>query len=279
MLSQKFERLRLGPLRPERVRAFAIQFLFMALVVWAIYALMLSTQANLEVRGVDSGFEFLEQRAGFPISVSLIEYTPNDSYGRAFLVGAINTVYTAIICIILATIIGVVMGVAQVSGNLLIAKLAEIYVEIFRNIPVLLILLFFYGVVLAGLPSVRQAIEFFPGGFLTQRGIFIPRPVPLAGFNLVIASMVKQETAVNRPYLTGYTYQSGSVDRITAHYLSGRRATTGLGRPGAEGVQLQGRFVTDAGICCASGWAFDLSGRLYRRKRSGRHYGRVQGPD
>ena len=190
MLSQKFERLRLGPLRPERVRAFAIQFLFMALVVWAIYALMLSTQANLEVRGVDSGFEFLEQRAGFPISVSLIEYTPNDSYGRAFLVGAINTVYTAIICIILATIIGVVMGVAQVSGNLLIAKLAEIYVEIFRNIPVLLILLFFYGVVLAGLPSVRQAIEFFPGGFLTQRGIFIPRPVPLAGFNLVIASMV-----------------------------------------------------------------------------------------
>ena len=174
----------------DRLYSFLLQFFFMALVVWAIYALMISTQANLEARGVDSGFDFLEQRAGFPISVSLIDYTPNDSYGRAFLVGALNTIYTAIICIILATIIGVVMGVAQVSGNLLIAKLAEIYVEIMRNIPVLLTLLFIYGVVLAGLPSVRNAIEFFPGGFLSQRGIYFPQPVPLPGFGIVIASLI-----------------------------------------------------------------------------------------
>ncbi|MCP4933245.1 MAG: amino acid ABC transporter permease, partial [bacterium] len=83
--------------------------------MWAIYALMISTQTKLEALGVDSGFDFLQQRAGFPISVSLIDYTADDSYGRAFLVGALNTICAAIICIILATIIGVVMGVAQVS--------------------------------------------------------------------------------------------------------------------------------------------------------------------
>lgn len=174
----------------ERGKSFLIQFVFMAIAVWAIYALMLTTQANLEARQVESGFGFLEQRAGFPINVSLISYTPDDSYGRAFLVGAINTLYTAIICIILATIIGVVMGVAQVSSNLLIARIAEVYVEILRNVPVLLTLLFIYGVVLAGLPSVRNALELFPGGFLTQRGIYFPQPIALSGFGIVLASML-----------------------------------------------------------------------------------------
>ncbi|MCP4298913.1 MAG: ABC transporter permease subunit [Proteobacteria bacterium] len=162
----------------------------MAIAVWAIYTLMLTTKANLEMRGVDSGFEFLEQRAGFPINVSLINYTPDDSYGRAFLIGAINTIYTSIICILLATIIGVVMGIAQVSGNLLITKIAEVYVEILRNIPVLLTLLFIYGVVLAGMPNIRNAINFFPGAYLSQRGLYFPRPIALSGFSVVIGSFV-----------------------------------------------------------------------------------------
>ena len=171
----------------QRSYTFLLQFLFMALIVWAIYTLMITTQANLEARHVESGFAFLDQRAGFPINVALIEYTPNDSYGRAFLVGALNTLNTAIICIILATIIGVVMGVAQVSSNLLIAKIAEVYVEILRNIPVLLTLLFIYGVVLAGLPGVRNAIEFFSGWFLSQRGVYFPRAIAQPGFGLVVA--------------------------------------------------------------------------------------------
>lgn len=173
----------------QRSYSFLLQFVFMALVVWAIYALMITTQANLEARHVESGFGFLEQRAGFPINVALIEYTPNDSYGRAFVVGALNTLSTAIICIILATIIGVTMGVAQVSDNLLIAKIAEVYVEILRNIPVLLTLLFIYGVVLAGLPGVRKAIEFFSGWFLSQRGIYFPRAIALPGFGFVLTSL------------------------------------------------------------------------------------------
>ncbi len=198
----------------ERALSFLLQFLFMALVVWAIYSLMITTQTNLEARGVDSGFDFLEKRAGFPINVSLIEYTPDNSYGRAFVVGAINTIYTAIFCIIFATIIGVIMGVAQVSKNLLIAKIAEVYVEILRNIPVLLILLFIYGVVLAGLPSVRDAIEFFPGGFISQRGLFFPQPIALPGFGVVLAStgiavvicILVRRWARKRQFDTGQTF-------------------------------------------------------------------------
>ncbi len=161
----------------------------MAVVVWAIYTLMLTTKANLEARHVESGFEFLSQRAGIPINVSLIDYSPSDTYGRAFLVGIINTLYTSVFCIILATLIGIIMGVAQVSSNLLIAKLAEIYVELLRNIPLLLTLLFIYGVVLAGLPSVRNAWEFMPSWFLTQRGIYFPKPMPTQGFNLVMLAI------------------------------------------------------------------------------------------
>ncbi|VAW13368.1 ABC transporter, permease protein (cluster 3, basic aa/glutamine/opines) [hydrothermal vent metagenome] len=174
----------------NRIYSFALQAVFMGVVVWAIYTLMLTTKANLEARDVESGFDFLSQRAGIPINVSLIDYTPNDTYGRAFLVGIINTIYTAIFCIIFATVIGIIMGVAQVSGNLLVTKIAEVYVEIFRNIPVLLILLFIYGVVLAGLPAVRQAWELFPGGFLTQRGVYFPKPIPTDGFSLVIGAFV-----------------------------------------------------------------------------------------
>ncbi len=174
----------------KRFNSFALQVLFMAVIVWAIYALMLTTKANLEARHVESGFEFLSQRAGIPINVSLIEYSPSDTYGRAFLVGIVNTIYTSIFCIIFATLIGIVMGVAQVSSNLLIAKLAEIYVEILRNIPLLLTLLFIYGVVLAGLPSVRDAWEFLPSWFLSQRGIYFPKPIPTQGFGIVIGTFV-----------------------------------------------------------------------------------------
>ncbi|WP_052742033.1 amino acid ABC transporter permease [Kiloniella litopenaei] len=159
------------------------QTLTAGIVIACAYYLLLATQENLEARHIESGFSFLSQEAGFPIGDSLISYSPSDTYGRALLVGIINTFFAAILCIIFATILGIVMGVAQVSGNPLIARMAEVYVEVMRNIPVLLILLFVYGVVLVGLPSVKQAIEFIPDGFLSQRGIFVPRPI--AGENFI----------------------------------------------------------------------------------------------
>ncbi len=172
----------------DRIFSAVVQFLVVAAVLTGGYMLFVTTQGNLEARNIESGFTFLGHESGFPIGDSLISFEPTDSYGRAFLVGVINTFYISILSIALATVIGIVMGVAQVSRNWLIAKLAEIYVEVLRNIPLLLTLLFVYGVVLAGLPAVRGSIEFFEGGYLNQRGLFLPRPLPRDGFGFVIAT-------------------------------------------------------------------------------------------
>ena len=165
------------------------QILVVAVVLTCGYILFATTQANLEARNIESGFGFLSHESGFPIGDSLISFQPTDSYGRAFLVGVVNTFYVAVLSIVLATIVGVIMGVAQVSRNWLVSKLAEVYVEILRNIPLLLTLLFVYGVVLTGLPSVRKSIELFGWGFLNQRGLYLARPVPMDGFDWVLAAL------------------------------------------------------------------------------------------
>ncbi len=172
----------------DRVFSALVQFLVVAAVLTAGYMLFVSTQENLEARNIQSGFTFLGHESGFPIGDSLISFEPTDSYGRAFLVGVINTFYVSILSITLATVVGIAMGVAQVSGNWLIARLAEIYVEVLRNIPLLLTLLFVYGVVLAGFPAVRQSFELFEGGYLNQRGLYLPRPLFLDGFGFVAAA-------------------------------------------------------------------------------------------
>ena len=172
----------------DRVFSALVQLLVVAAVLTAGYMLFVTTQENLEARNIQSGFTFLGHESGFPIGDSLISFESTDSYGRAFLVGVINTFYVSILSITLATVVGIVMGVAQVSGNWLVARLAEIYVEVLRNVPLLLTLLFVYGVVLAGLPAVRQSFELFEGGYLNQRGLYLPRPLFLDGFGFVAAA-------------------------------------------------------------------------------------------
>ncbi|MBT3360947.1 MAG: ABC transporter permease subunit [Rhodospirillales bacterium] len=179
---------RTNPFAADKILSAATQFLVVAAVLTGGYMLFVTTQGNLEARHIESGFTFLGHEAGFPIGDSLISFEASDSYGRAFVVGVINTFYVSVLSIIGATVVGVIMGVAQVSHNWLIAKLAEIYVEIMRNIPLLLTLLFVYGVVLAGLPSVRRSFEMFTGGYLNQRGLYLPRPLPLDGFGFVLAA-------------------------------------------------------------------------------------------
>lgn len=181
---------RRNPFAPDRILSSLGQFAVVAVVLGCAYWLFTTTQANLRARNIESGFTFLGHEAGFPIGDSLISFTPSDSYGRAFLVGVINTFYVSVLSILGATVVGVVMGVAQVSRNWLIAKLAEVYVEVLRNIPLLLTLLFVYGVVLTGLPSVRKSIELFTGSYLNQRGLYLPRPLPQDGFGIVVAGIV-----------------------------------------------------------------------------------------
>ncbi len=159
-------------------RAIVYQILVVGAVVLVGWFLISNTLDNLARRSIATGYDFLGREAAFGIGESLIDYSPKDTYGRAFLVGVLNTLKVSVIGIILATIIGTVIGVARLSSNWLIAKLASTYVEIVRNIPPLLQLFFWYALVSDGLPAVRQALNPIPGVYLSQRGLRFP--VPLA---------------------------------------------------------------------------------------------------
>ena len=143
---------------------------------------------NIDQRGITTGFDFFNQTAGFGIAESPIAYDENSTYFRAFLVGLANTLMVSFVGIFFATIIGIVIGIARLSKNFLIAKLALSYVELFRNIPILLQILFWYNVVLAALPSPRQSIEVGTTMFLNNRGFNVPKPILEDGFGFVVVS-------------------------------------------------------------------------------------------
>ncbi len=177
-------------LKGSRPVGLIMQFAVVAGIIYLGYVLFLNTQANLEARNIASGFGFFSVEAGFPISNTLMPYSPADTYGYAFFIGIINTLYVAFLGIIATTFIGIFIGVARVSSNWLIAKLAEIYVETLRNIPLLLILFFTYGVVLAGLPGPRSSLNPFFGCFINNRGLYLPKPLFQNGFGFVLLALV-----------------------------------------------------------------------------------------
>jgi general L-amino acid transport system permease protein len=170
-------------------RALIFQIVLLAVVVFVGYYLFSNLQANLADQGISTGFAFLNQPAGFPVLIHLIEYTDADTYGRAFFVALINTVVISLMGIVLATIIGVVMGLARLSNNWLVARLATVYVETLRNIPLLLQMFFWYFAVLAALPTPKNSIV-FADFFLNKRGIYSPNPIAQDGFGFVVAGFV-----------------------------------------------------------------------------------------
>ncbi|MBC2860952.1 ABC transporter permease subunit [Stappia sp. 28M-7] len=174
----------------QSMGAVLVQAAVLGLVLSGVYVLFQNTQANLQDRGIESGFAFLGHEAGLPIGDSLIEYDPTRSYGYAFLVGILNTLLVSAIAIILSTILGILIGVARVSSNWLLAKMAAIYVEALRNIPLLLTLIFVYTVVIGSLPHPRDPISPMDGVYLTKRGVFVPRPVVEDGFQIFLLATV-----------------------------------------------------------------------------------------
>ncbi|MFQ5990496.1 MAG: amino acid ABC transporter permease, partial [Candidatus Methylomirabilales bacterium] len=178
------------PARPSvwndpRYRALFFQVLVLAVVIGGGVYLVNNTLTNLEKRGIASGFGFMGTTAGFSISMSLIEYSEEFTYARAFLVGLLNTLLVSAIGIVLATIVGFLVGVARLSNNWLIAKLATVYIETLRNIPLLLQLFFWYFAVLRALPGPRQSIAFLDAFFLNNRGLHVPSPNFEPGFQLI----------------------------------------------------------------------------------------------
>ncbi len=173
-----------------RVRSIAFQVVLVALLVLGVWWIVDNTIENLRRSNISTGFAFLRGRAGFDISDRLIDYTSDSSYGRALLVGIANTLIVAAAGIVTATILGFLVGVGRLSNNWLIRKLATVYVEVFRNIPPLLVILFWYQGVLAVLPNVRDSLSLPLGSYLNNRGFYFPRLVWEPGAWLILAGFM-----------------------------------------------------------------------------------------
>ncbi|GAA4523911.1 amino acid ABC transporter permease [Chelativorans composti] len=168
-------RERVSLMRDPRTRGLIIQIVLIIVITAFAAWLVSNTMANLTRSKIATGFGFLSNRAGFDIGQVPIDYTANSTYGRALLVGIVNTIIVSGAGIVLATIVGFIIGIARLSRNYLLRGLATIYVETFRNIPPLLVILFWYFGVLTVLPLPRDAIQVsFLGAYLSNRGLQIP---------------------------------------------------------------------------------------------------------
>lgn len=170
---------------PAKLAIF-YQILTVIFVGLLSYYLVHNTLANLERQSISTGFDFLEKESSFEIGENLIQYSAADSYGRALVVGFLNTLLVSFIGIILTVILGTIIGIARLSSNWLLAKLSAAYIEVFQDIPVLLQLFFWYAFFYEILPSPREAINPIPGLFLCNRGLIFGVPQWHDGFKYAI---------------------------------------------------------------------------------------------
>jgi general L-amino acid transport system permease protein len=200
-------------------RSVVFQVLAVLALVFFFYTIVTNALDNLAARGIATGFDFLSQEAGFGIGLTLIEYDETFSYGRTFYVGLLNTALVSVLGIVFATILGFVMGIARLSSNWLVSRFAAVYIEIFRNIPLLLQIFFWYFAVLQALPSARQSMSLGEAIFLNVRGLYFPAPVFGEGSGVVIgafiivivATIIINIWANNRQKLTGQQTPMGRI--------------------------------------------------------------------
>jgi general L-amino acid transport system permease protein len=191
----------------RRLRNIAFQIALVVVVGGLAYAAVVNAARNLAQANIASGFGFWNNTAGFDISQTLIYYSASAStFGRAFWVGLLNTLLVAGLAIVLATLLGFTIGIARLSRNWLIARLAGGYVELIRNVPLLLQLLFWYNAVLKSLPELHGSVALPGGALLNNRGLFLPRPEFGAGFDYA-----------------GIALLFGLIAAVVAHVWSRRR--------------------------------------------------------
>ncbi len=173
---------KVSPLYDPRVRSYFFQILLVVVVGYLLYSAVTNAISNLRAANIATGLKFWNNQAGFAISQTLIPHdTTSSTYGNAFWVGLLNTLLVGVIGVFFATILGFAIGIARLSKNWIIAQMAMIYVEIIRNLPLLLQLFFWYNAVLKPLPSPKDSINFGAGFFLNNRGLFFPEPVFTSG--------------------------------------------------------------------------------------------------
>jgi len=236
-----------------RVRGVFYQLMVLGGVGLLAAYLVNNTLSNLEARNIATGWGFLEREAGFAISESPIDYGPADTYFRALLAGLLNTLKVSLIGIVLATLLGTIAGVARLSSNWLVAKIATVYVESLRNVPILLQLFFWAAVIKEGLPHPRQALSPVDGVLISNRGLFLPEPVwetthTMMGVALgvgIVGSWIVARWAKKRQEQTGQPFpvMRAALGLIiglplVAYVLGG--APTALNVPELKGFNIQG---------------------------------------
>ena len=185
--TEPLEQGRASLLYDPKIRGYAYQILLVLVVGFLVWSAVSNLMENLRAQKIASGFGFWDNASGFDINQTLIAYSATTgTYGRAFWVGLLNTLLVASIGIVLATILGFAVGIARLSNNWVLAKLAMVYVEIVRNLPLLLQLFFWYNAVLKPLPGPRQSLQLPGGAMLNNRGLYLPDPQLGAGAGLII---------------------------------------------------------------------------------------------
>jgi len=175
----------------NEVRAVVFQILAVVVIAYFAYQAFDNMMLNIEQRGIRSGFGFLNDEAGFAVNDNFfLEYSPASTNLQAFYVGIVNTLIVAITGIFFASVLGLIVGISRLSSNYLIRKMATVYIEIFRNIPILLQILFWYSIALSAFPSPKNSISFFDSVFLNSRGLYLPKPIMEGEFYFVVASLV-----------------------------------------------------------------------------------------
>lgn len=231
-------RLATSAINDPKVRGFAYQAILVVALVALVAFAWRNAVVNMEARGIPMGFGFWDETAGFNINMTLIDYSALSTYGRAFWVGLVNTILVAVVSIALATPLGFAVGLARLSPNWILAKIALVYVELMRNTPLLLQLFFWYNAVLKALPGPKQSIDFMGLLLLNNRGLFLPKPIfgdgawaigaaLLAG---VIGAWIYAERAKRRQALTGEPSPVASV-AAAAILIPPIIAYLALGRP------------------------------------------------
>jgi len=215
----------------ERVRSVFYQILIAAAVGWFVWTLASNTSQNLEARGMHTGFSFLNVAAGFDSSFKLISNESGvGTYGRIFFIGALNTIFISVLAVILSTMLGFFIGVLRLSDNWLVSRVALIYVEIFRNTPILIQIIFWYIGVFYLLPRIKNSIDLSGGAgivLLNNRGFYMPWPIPgdllwVTGVTIIIAIIaviILKSWAQNRQDKTGKIFPTFIVSAALLVFL------------------------------------------------------------
>jgi len=244
------------PWRDRRVQRVGFQVI-VVLIVGLIGLLLWNNLTSAMARtNLTFGLGFLSQTAGFEISESLIPFAATNTYGRAIQVGLLNTLYVSILGIILSTILGVIVGVARLSRNWLVNKIAAGFVELMRNTPLLVQLFILYFAVLLQLPAIADSITLPGSVFLNQRGLFLPRPDATATFSLwlglsalgILAGLIGWQFSSRREAAGRPTHRAGTIGLLALVILPVVGWLVAAEPPVAFDAPVRGRFNFEGGL-------------------------------